>query len=421
MITRHRRLTSATFAFALSIAAVVHAQTAAIPGDARLYSTIYSIGVEWNIGGDTNHNAAATVGYRVQGSTSWTGALPLVRVDYGANMLAGSILFLTPNTTYELALSITDPDGAAERRVLIGSTRPLPSLPSGGRTFHVIPGVGGGAGTTADPFRGIDAAQAIARPGDTFLLHAGDYGARIALSAAGAPSTHLVWTAYGDGEVLLRGVDIAGSHVWLEGITIRNQPYALMAASNPDDVVVRRCRFLNNHYGIYMQEGGRNWYIADNTIVGDTPYGTGSFDGEGIDLNITGGHTVAHNSITNVADGISSPSANVDIFGNDIFDTSDDGIELDYGGANVRVWGTRIHNAVHNGISFQPQALGPWYILRNQIVGNVEGAFKFRTTDRFVLLHNTIVNWGTAWPGDAMMCCNEEQLLRAIARNNQWL
>ena len=81
-----------------------------------------------------------------------------------------------------------------------------------------------------------------------------------------------------------------------------------------------------------MTEGGRNWYIADNIIVGDTPYTTGSLDGEGIDLNITGGHTVAHNRISNVADGISYPAGNVDIFGNDIFDTSDDGIEPDYGG-----------------------------------------------------------------------------------------
>lgn len=52
---------------------------------------------------------------------------------------------------------------------------------------------------------------------------------------------------------------------------------------------------------------------------------------------------------------------------------------------------------MQNGISFQPQFDGPWYILRNQIVGNVEAAFNFRTTtDRFMLLHNTIVNWGNA-------------------------
>ena len=159
---------------------------------------------------------------------------------------------------------------------------------------------------------------------------------------------------------------------------------------------------------------GSNWYIADNTIRGDTPASSESFAGEGIDLNITSGHTVAHNRISNVADGISYPYVNVDIFGNDIFDSPTMGSRRTTGGRNVRMWGNRIHNAVHNGISFQPQAGGPWYIVRNQIVGNKEGAFKFRTTDRFVLLHNTIVNWGNAWPGTSLMCCNEDHLLRAL-------
>ncbi len=80
-----------------------------------------------------------------------------------------------------------------------------------------------------------------------------------------------------------------------------------------------------------------------------------SFDGEGLELNSTSGHTVAHNSITNVADGISYLLRNVDMFGNDIFDTSDDG-KGDFGYGNVRMWGNRIHNAVHNGIIGGPSS-----------------------------------------------------------------
>jgi hypothetical protein len=398
------------------------AQTTTTAGTAQAVATIYSVGVEWPITGDTNHNAAAMVHFRVQGASEWSSALPLVRVDYnGANTLAGSLLFLTPGTNYEVALSLTDPDGGAADQTLTVTTHSLPSLPTTGRALHVTPGSGGGDGSQANPFRGIAAAQTAALPGDTLLLHAGDYGGRVALTKPGTAGQYLVWKAYGDGDVLFQGVDISGSHVWVEGITVRDQPYGLAALSNPDDVVVRRSAFYNNHYAILMEEGGRNWYVADNTIVGDTPYYTESLDGEGIALNSTGGHTIAHNSITSVADGISDPGANTDLFGNDIFDTSDDGIEADNGGANVRMWRNRIHNAVHNGISFQPQSGAPWYIVRNQIVGNVEAAFKFRQTDRFVLLHNTIVNWGNAWPGTSLMCCNEDHLLRAIARNNLWI
>jgi hypothetical protein len=201
-----------------------------------------------------------------------------------------------------------------------------------------------------------------------------------------------------------------------------------VSVGSPTNVIVTHCNFVNNFHAIVLLGAGSNWYIADNTIVGITPAGTtgsASFTGEGVDLLTTSGHTVAHNSITSVADAISQPRINVDIFGNDIIDTADDGIEADTGEANVRIWGNRIHNAAHNGISCQPQTGGPWYIIRyiirNQIVSNEEAAFKFRTADRFVLLHNTIVNWGTAWPGTSMMCCNEGHLLRAYARNNLWI
>jgi hypothetical protein len=395
---------------------------ALVPGPLRSYSTIHSIGVEWDVTGDADHDASATIQYRRRGTTAWQQALPLVRVDYnGSNMLAGSLLFLTPNTEYDVNIALTDPDGGTDARQFIVRTRPIPVSPSGGRVLHVVPGAGGGDGSLAAPYAGVAAAQAAAQPGDTFLLHAGDYGGQIRFDRAGTAANYIAWKAAGDGEVRIHGVDVAASHIWLEGLTVRDLPFALISNNSPTNVVVTRCRFLNNSEAIALYGAGTNWYIADNTIVGNTPPASGSLVGEGVELAGTSGHTVAYNSITHVADGISSPHTNVDIVGNDIFDTSDDGIELDNGRANVRVWGNRIHNAVHNGISFQPQSSAPWYIVRNQIVGSVEAALKFRTTDRFVLLHNTIVHWGDAWPGSSMMCCNEWDLLRAYARNNLWV
>jgi hypothetical protein len=117
-----------------------------------------------------------------------------------------------------------------------------------------------------------------------------------------------------------------------------------MSKNAPTGVVISRCSFFNNHYSIYLQRGGSYWHIVDNTIVGDTPYTTESLDGEGIELNgysvESFGHVVAHNRISNVADGISNGTDNIDVYGNDIFDVSDDGFEGDPGGANIRVWET---------------------------------------------------------------------------------
>ena len=232
--------------------------------------------------------------------------------------------------------------------------------------------------------------QAIAQPGDTFLLHSGYYGDRPTFDRPGTADAYIVWKGAGDGDVFVPGIDIVASHLWFEGLTMRDQSYGTRTDLSPTNVVITRSTFINNYYSIYLNGGGSGWYIADNTIVGSHAARAQSDEGEGIELAMTSGHTVAHNSITNVADGVSYPGTNVDIFGNDIFDTSDDGLELDFGRANVRAWGNRIHNAYHNGISFQPQESGPWYIIRNQIVGSVESPFKFRTTDRFVLINNTI-------------------------------
>jgi hypothetical protein len=259
----------------------------------------------------------------------------------------------------------------------------------------------------------------VAQAGDTFLVHAGNYGGRITFTRPGTAGSYIVWRAAGDGEALFAGIDVSASYVWLEGLTLRDQPYALMSKNAPTGVVISRCSFFNNHYSIYLQRGGSYWYIVDNTIVGDTPYSTESFDGEGIELNgysvESFGHTVAYNRISNTADGISNGTYNIDVFGNDIFDTSDDGFEGDPGGVNIRVWGNRIHNTAHNGISYQPQNGSPWYIIRNQLVGFMEAPFKFRTTDRSVIVHNTIVMWG------AMFCCSDAHLLRSIVKNNLWV
>ena len=400
---------------------VLEAQTnGTTPGALRSYSTITSIGVEWDLAGDADHDSMAAVEYRAAGSPAWRAAMPLVRVDdNGYDMLAGSVLFLSPNTSYEVRLTLADPDGGTDQQTITVATRPLPAMPTSGRTFHVAPGAGGGDGSPLNPFRGIAAAEAVAQPGDIVLVHGGSYGGRVTFTKAGTAGNYIVWKGADDGEALFAGIDVSASYVWLENLTIRDQPYALMSKNAPTAVVISRCWFYNNHYSIYLQRGGSYWYIADNTIVGDTPYSTESLDGEGIELNgysvASYGHVVAHNRISNVADGISNGTYNIDVFGNDIFDTSDDGFEGDPGGPNIRVWGNRIHNAAHNGISYQPQNGSPWYILRNQMVGFMEAPFKFRTTDRSIIAHNTIVMWGQ------MFSVNDAHLLRSIVKNNLWV
>ncbi len=395
------------------------------PGALETYATQHSIGIEWDISGDANHNAECLVSYRPQGEIEWRTAQPLFRVDFEAyDMLAGSVLFLQPGTTYEVRLQLSDVDGGAQTRTETVTTQAVPVMPTTGSTHHVVPGSGGGDGSAGNPFQGIAAAQAVAQPGDVFLLHAGDYGTagQVFFTASGAPGNPIVWRNAGDGDAVFNQIRIEADHLWLHGLNLvlpdGNNDYGIRTSPpGPDHVVLTRNLFLNCHYCIYLNDGGSNWTIVDNTIVGNNDPASGSnFSGEGIELWHTSGHTVAYNRISRVADGISYPHRNVDIFGNEIFDATDDGIEADFGHANVRIWGNRITNVYNNGLSFQPMDGAPWYVLFNQVLAPNEDALKLRTrTDRVLLAHNTLV----AWSGP--VSASSDLIKNFTSLNNIWV
>ena len=400
-----------------------------VPGPIRYYSTITSIGIEWDITGDTNHNAACTVQYRKQGDAAWKDFVPLFRIDFRGwmgtdtadrryNMLAGSVMFLDSATAYDVKLSLSDPEGGGRDTTLTIATRPVPALPSGGRTIHVAPGTGAGDGSAGNPYKGLAAAQAAAQAGDIVLVHAGNYG-NFNFSKSGTAAAYIIWKAAGDGDAVIDYGRIIGHHVWLYGLKFVNsaaQTYALVGQSGSPLNVVTRCSFTGFNYSITMQSGSDDWYIADNVIVGDKtdPRVTGDFAGEGIELEHTNGHTVCFNSISRVADGTSYMNRNCDIYGNDIFDVVDDGIEPDYGYANIRIWQNRITNPRNHGLSLQPMYCGPWYFVRNQIMGEGNYMLKYRVVDRFLLAHNTFVGWNT-------LNIFDQNILYGMSRNNLWI
>lgn len=405
----------------LSSGDMVLAADSVTPGQLTSYTTIYSIGVEWSVLDDDNLDANGSIEYRQVGSSQWQDGLKLFRIEFaGFNMVAGSIFFLSPGTDYEVRVSLLDPDGGNTSRTQIVTTQSIPMQSDGGPIYHVVPGSGGGNGSVADPFRGLSATRAVANPGTTFLVHQGSYP-QFTFDQAGSDKQYVVYKGAGDGEATVNGITIAAGYVWLEGLTVRDQPSGIKTSNSPDYVVVQHCSLQNNHYSIDLRSGGRAWYIADNTIVGDTAYDTGSLAGEGIELGKTSDHTVAHNSITNTADGISYPHTNVDIFGNDIFNTSDDGIEADNGRVNVRIWGNRLTNTRHNGITFQNQEGAPWYIIGNQLANWDQGGFKFRITDQFVIINNTFINWNQVidhWSQNILNAYSRNNLFISLSGNN---
>lgn len=405
----------------------------------RTDATVYSISLEWDITGDRDKDAVCDVQYR-EGTNSWNDALDLMRVDFEAavtkNMMAGSIMFLQPGTTYEVKLDYSDPDGGAWTRTAYVQTQALPTKPISTNAYYVEPGAGGGDGSIENPFKGIDAALAVAQPGSTFLLNGGDYGGRVSFDVSGSPGNYIVWQAASDTPVIFSAIEAKGSYNWFEGLTINidgdNCPgistYGDSASNTPHHIVITKntvagggactktpCR----EYLIRGKIHAKYWHITDNTITGDVAVGTDTMCGEGIDMGHHNaqqtGHVIAHNQISLVADGISYTGGNVDLFGNDIFDVADDGIEPDYASANVRVWGNRITNAQHNAISLQDFENGmPWYIIKNQIISYQQNVLKANSPPGYyAFYHNTVVNWDHIF-----FDYNSEMTLYGTGKNN---
>jgi hypothetical protein len=399
--------------------------------------TLENLGFRWYIAGDSNRNASARVAYRRAGTTAWRDALPMLRVqhevanqDYGpyrtGNLFAGSVMFLEPGTAYEVRLTMDDPDGGAPPpKLLTVSTRNEPEVWEAGPKRHVYPADYQGP-PAEDAIRGLGSALKAARPGDILLLHAGVYRGSFTAPLKGKPDRPIVLRPAGDGEVILEGsghgadlLDLNGAeHVHLEGLTLRTARTAIRAGKRGEagavGLVVRQCKIHDVITGIFTySENSRDWYLADNEIVGINPTwyprpgGNKYMEPAHTGINIYGrGIVVAHNRIERFSDALAIANFGVpvedlqrhcvavDFYNNDLSFARDDCLETDYGCHNVRVYRNRCYNA-HTGLSVQPSYGGPIYLIRNEVYGVTALSFKLHNyCCGLEVYHNTCCSAG---------------------------
>jgi len=414
--------------------------------------TLHCLGAYWVISGDDNKNAKVEVQYRKSGTQDWLKAMDLFRVEKGANKLekaegklkvpqdawlfAGSVVLLAPDTEYELKLKFSDPDGGEAEKLLKSRTIAEPAAPKDMRELHVVPGEGGGTGTQADPFKGLAAAQAQAKPGDLFLVHAGVYEGTFTIEKSGEQGKPIIWRGAGDGEAAIDGKGKAEKRpgrgisacevndVWFERLTIRNADYCIVGHRSAR-LVVRRCHMHSCDYGLTCtnndKDAIRQFFISDNVIEGPCawPRTKGIENPRGI--QVTGaGHVVCYNRVRGFADAIDAfPSQRceaIDFHNNDVSELTDDGFEMDYSERNTRCFHNRLTN-VFQGISTQPVYGGPVYIFRN-VMYNVElEPFKLHNSPSGALMfHNTCVKKGMP-----LILQTNEKVRNCVFRNNLFI
>jgi hypothetical protein len=289
------------------------------------------------------------------------------------------------------------------------------------------------------------------KPGDTILVHAGTYkdqrfiyggfdktvegyGASFDgtyyLTASGTPDKPIVIKAAGDGEVVFDGDGndtlfnmLAANYNYFDGINIRNTNVGFLLGikdiAGADGFTLVNSRASN--VGRVVREDwakSKDYYIANNVFLGrHNPARITSWIGDALwkkygefpalltseyAVKVYGqGHVVAHNYIANFHDAIDNatfgnPSpvpadqgASVDFYGNDMFNITDNCIELDGGVHNMRAFDNRCANTAQLAYSTQPIFGGPAYIYRNIAYNNVAtGGLKLLDNPSGILVYN---------------------------------
>ena len=289
------------------------------------------------------------------------------------------------------------------------------------------------------------------RPGDIILVHAGVYkDARFIyggfdknietygtsfdgtyyLTASGTPDKPIVIKAAGDGEVVFDGAGndtlfnlLAGSYNYFDGITVKNTNVGFLLGIKDiigaDGFTLVNSRAIN--VGRVVRDDwakSKDFYIANNVFLGrHDPQRLTSWIGADVwakysefpapitseyAVKVYGqGHVVAHNYVANFHDAIDNATfgvpgdkpeeyaASVDFYGNDMFNITDNCIELDGGVHNMRAFDNRCANTAQLAFSTQPIFGGPAYIYRNVSYNNTTaGALKLLDNPSGILVYN---------------------------------
>ncbi|HZY07269.1 MAG TPA: hypothetical protein VFE69_05970, partial [Ilumatobacteraceae bacterium] len=329
-----------------------------------------------------------------------------------SNKHAGSLFDLDPGKTYEIELTLNDPDGGSMTATTSVGTRSIPGQSANAPVKAVTP-------------TNLTSMLSSAMPGDVLLLGAGTYPA-FTVGRSGSAGQQIVIRGESVDTVIVNGRVTMNDrrNVNLENMTVMGE----VRMNGASDTVVRGCRIRTTAGGITFMMGSgipRNNTIIDNDITGGAMWidsmlsADGYNGGEGIQFTGSG-HVICFNHIALFRDDISLmeydeafEQTSIDICNNDIEQATDDAIEADSAMGNVRVFRNRIRNCF-DGISAQPNLGGPTYYVRNVMYNVLYTPFKFHNgTVGDIVVHNTAVKCG-----DALGIYAGEPWRRALFRNN---
>jgi hypothetical protein len=386
-----------------------------------------------------NFNETATIEYRKAGEANYRQGHPFVRYD--GNHMATSLFGLDLNSTYEIKITLTDPDGAfgANPTFTTVKTKKEYALPKPIRVVNV---------STQSQ---LNAAINAAKPGDEIRLAAGTYASGIYLVGAksGTATNPITITSQGTAKPVIKGTADGAiqieqtSYYVFNNLEVHNELGDGFYIRGCHDIVIRKCYvhdslagdYTNNIYICHGEEASPaysgNHLIIDNKIGDDVHAAMDEHQGPGpTNENVTGQSyfgihmeyqpgaftTIRGNTIYGTVDGIHCNGdeggdpvlgpddlnvldtwrdQNLDVYDNVIYDVKDDAIECDGHQVNGRIFRNRLGKC-ENAFSVAPFYPGPLFILRNYMHGFHQGCLKQNTGvsgifRKVFFYHNTVM------------------------------
>ena len=379
-----------------------------VPGTLTLDANFECIGMRCTFTSDDNDNATATMRYKPTGGGTWFDAYaPIVdrRTTIGGVSNAayddearGSIVGLTANTSYDVEVIWSDPDGVNGTATKSGTVSTVALSPPATGTTKYVDGdaAGGGDGSSGSPYNTIATAITNTSAGDTILVRdsASAYVA-MTISTSGTASQyrilqndtgHTPTIAAGASDNLvidanywkIKGITFAASvqsairitgtshHIYIDGNTAADVGTANAFGSGAVELGggAHHIYILNNSFtrtstgvgvevdGVWIDSDGcYNIVIQDNTLSGNF------WDGIGNGANSAGGPHMD----------------NSDFARNTFLNWQDDMMEMDGGSVNLRVYGNSGSSTLAGSILSASAIQGPAYVFRNHMLNTSSG------------------------------------------------
>lgn len=383
--------------------------------------------------------ATVTVEYKETSSGTWLQAHPLLRIDPNAlevgapvdpvDAFAGSIFNLTPGTSYDVLLTLTE------------AGQPTKTL-TGSKTTRSLPATAGSPNKTITTAGNLQTTFNSLVPGDVLQLANGTYTVSgLTLDVSGTSGSPIYIRGESRSGVIIKDTTgtvlqyLDASHIVLENLTIEgsSSDSGTAASSRGIDlwngVSHTNLTFRDiNMVGVDIAfnvngeligclvyncnlEGNNAWTEANTGTpdVAGSPNLTWNDDG----ICVPGqGNAVWNNTLKGFGDSFAMKDGveNVAVYfyRNKILSTGDDACEGDYALRNCAFYDNYVTN-VGTLLSLQPLWSGPFYCFRNICLNSVRGPFKLNATQSgFMIYNNTCLhangtigwNWNQANNGD---------------------